>query len=548
MTEQNEPVDAVVIGAGPGGAITSMILAERGLRVVCLDQGDWIVPQERPHFDADWEFRRAMGDWSLQPNVRRLPQDYPIDTGDEKPLLWSGVGGSTNLYTATWPRYRPSDFRKGTEHGLAPDWPLAYEDLAPFFDRADADYGICGLLGDPSMPMRGPFQTPPQARGGTGRAAARGFETLGWHWWPMPTAIISEPFNGRLPCNNCCNCLSGCPRGSIGNPAVTHWPRAIAAGVELRTNSRVCRIETGADGRATGVTYLDRRTGAKSFQPAKVVVAAANGIGTPRLLLMSASEQHPNGLANSSDQVGRNLMHHVLGFVEMWLDEPTENYMGTISASLISAEFAETDVSRGFVNGITLHMIRQSGAGLQATGGFSGNRAPWGRGHHEWFRRHFGHGLAVLVYGDDLPRPENRVTLSTTHIDSSGLPAAKVDYKLCENDRLLIRFGLERGVELARALGAFDVKTNDLVDAEGNYSPPAWHLLGTARMGSDPANSVVNRWHQTWDCQNLFIIDGSVMTTGAAINPTSTISALAYRAADNLATHFADLAEGQMLQ
>lgn len=280
----------------------------------------------------------------------------------------------------------------------------------------------------------------------------------------MPTAILSEPYAGRPSCNNCCGCLMGCPRDAIGNPAVTHWPRAVAAGAELRTGARVERIETDAVGRATGVTYVDLQTKTRHFQPADNVVLSANGIGTPRLLLLSRSEAHPDGLANRSDQVGRNLIHHVLAFVEMWFEEPTENFKGAVSASVICEEFAETDPERGFVNGITLHMIRRQGPAFQALGGFSGKVAPWGERHHDWFDRRDGH-----------------------------------------------------------------------------YAPPAWHLLGTARMGSDPMTSVVDKWHRAWDCPNLRIIDGSVMTTGGGINPTSTISALAYRAAERLLADLRDV-------
>jgi choline dehydrogenase-like flavoprotein len=327
---------------------------------------------------------------------------------------------------------------------------------------------------------------------------------------------------------------------------VTHWPAALAAGVELRTNARVTRVDTDETGKATGVYYLDQ-AGGEHYQPASVVVVSGNGIGTPRLLLMSASERHPNGLANSSDQVGRNLMHHTLGFVEMWVDELTESHMGAVATPIICSEFAETDVSRGFVNGITLHFVRQPGAGFQALGGFSGHRMPWGAKHHDWFKQHFGHGLTILVYGDDLPQQENRITLSETETDSFGLPAAKLDYKLCENDRRLSQWGLDRAVDVAKSLGAWDIKVNNLRDAAGTYRPSAWHLLGTARMGDAPQTSVVNKWHQAWDCPNLFIIDGSVMVTGGAINPTSTISALSYRAAETLAARFEEAAEGKSL-
>jgi len=544
MTIQHAAVDVVIVGAGAGGGITAMTLAERGLRVVCLEQGAWVIDTDRPHASLDWEWTRQ-AQWALSPNVRRRKSDYPVETDDSKAFMWNAVGGSTNLYTGTWPRYRPSDFRKGTEHGLAPDWPISYEDLVPFWQKADEDYGISGVAGDPAMPPdQTAFPSRPLPRGENGRLNAAALDKLGWHWWPMPTSIIADPYRGRPGCNNSSACFAGCDIGAIGNTAVTHWPRAIAAGAELRTNARVERVETNDAGRAIGASYIDTQTGQRHFQPASVVVVACNGIGTPRLLLMSKSERFPNGLANSSDQVGRNLMHHTLGFVDMWVDAPTESFMGAIATPIICEEFAETDVSRGFVNGITLHFIRQQGAGFQALGAFSNNRAPWGKGHHEHFRRHFGHGMTILVYGDDLPHPDNRITLSETETDSSGLPAAKLDYKPSENDRRLSDWGLERAVDVARALGAFDVKVNNLRDASGHYRPNAWHLLGTARMGKTADMSVVNAWQQSWDVPNLFIIDGSVMTTGGAINPTSTISALSYRAAENLADRFAIAARG----
>lgn len=169
----------MVVGAGPGGAVTCTILAEGGCEVVCLDQGDWIATHDRPHHGTDHEWRRMAGDWAATPNVRRLDRDYPVETTDEIPLMFNAPGGSTNIYTGTWPRYRPSDFRKGTEHGLAPDWPITYEDLEPYFQRADEDYGVNGLQGDPAMPPRGSFQTPPHSRGLTGFKAAEGYDKLG---------------------------------------------------------------------------------------------------------------------------------------------------------------------------------------------------------------------------------------------------------------------------------------------------------------------------------------------------------------------------------
>lgn len=529
----HERVEALVIGAGCAGSIVSKNLAEAGVRVTCLEQGHWWQPEDYPHHHADWEWRR-LTDWSTAVNVRRQAHDYPIDSTDEATLMWSGVGGATTVYTATWPRFRPSDFRKGREHGLAPDWPISYEDLAPHYERTDALMGVSGIQGDPAMPPRGPFQTKPLPPTEIGRIAAKGFRKLGWHHWPMPCAILAEDYDGRPACNNCGNCQSGCPRGSLNNVAMTVWPKALAAGAELRTHARVEQIESDANGLATGAVYVDRNTGVRHFQPADRVFLCCNGVGTPRLLLLSAGGKHQNGLANSSDQVGRNLMHHVLGIVEMWAPERLNSHQGIISAALICEEFAETDAARGFVNGLTIHIARLNGAGYQALGSHSGNTAPTGTAHHQHFRDHFGHGLCALVVGDDLPQPTNRVTLSETVNDSTGLPAPHIHYKLHDNDKALIRFGLDRAVDLAGAINATDYKVNDFGISGSGYCPPAWHWLGTCRMGDDPETSVTDKDHRAWDCANLFVVDGSSMVTGAAVNPTSTISAMADRAGEAL--------------
>lgn len=526
-------VDVVIVGSGASGSIAAMVLAQAGIRTVCLEQGGWWQPGQYPHTHADWEWRRAT-DWATAVNVRRKPQDYPVDTTDEATLMWSGVGGSTTIYTATWPRFRPSDFRKGIEHGLAPDWPISYEDLAPFYDETDVLAGVSGWPGDPAIPPRGPFQTRPLPPSRMGRAAARAFERLGWHWWPMPCAILAEDYDGRPACLNCGACQNGCPTGALNSTGRTIWPKALAAGCELRTHARVERIETDARGRATGVIYVDRMSGVRHVQPADIVIVAANGVGTPRLLLLSAGGKHPDGLANRSDQVGRNLMHHVLSIAECWVEEPTDSHMGVVSSAHICEEFAETDPSRGFVNGFTIHVVRQNGAGYQALGSHSGRAVPWGEHHHQAFREQFGHSIGLLLVGDDLPQATNCVTLSDSVSDSSGLPAPRIAYALHENDRRLIRFAADRARDIATAADAKAFQLNDFGLSSTGYAPPAWHLLGTARMGDDPEISVVDRWHRAHDCPNLYVIDGAVMPSGAAVNPTSTISALALRAARNL--------------
>ena len=530
--------DVLVIGAGASGVINSLVLAEAGLSVVCLDQGGWTEPAQHPHYGADFVFRRQ-NEWNPEPTVRRNPDDYPVEGGQSHALMWNGIGGSTNVYAALWPRLRPSDFRKGVEHGLAPDWPIAYEDLAPFYDDADKLVGVSGLTGDLGMPPRAPYPCRPLPMRASGRKIADGFDKLGWHWWPMPAGIISEIYDGRAACNGCGNCASGCPRGSMAKMSLTLWPRALAAGVQLRTGARVERIETGPDGRATGAVYIDRGAGARVRQTADVVILAANGVGSPRLLLLSENARHPSGLANANDVVGRYLMHHTLVAAEIWVDEPIYTHMGN-SGAVISSEFAETDASRGFVNGFNFNVARTGPAAAAAIGAFGHRPAPWGKDHHAWFARHFGHSFGAYAIGDDLPQARNRITLSRHESDSDGLPAAKLHYLPHENDLRMMHYGIERLRDLARSVNAFDVAVTDYYE-DGVYRTPAWHMLGTCRMGSDPETSVVNEWHQSWEVPNLYVCDGSSFATGGVVNPTSTVTALALRCARHLAAEFQTL-------
>lgn len=525
--------DVLIIGAGATGSLAAVVLAQAGLNVVCLEQGSWVEAGDHPHYSSDWSWQRRTR-WNADVNRRRHPDDYPVVTDSSQVLMWNGVGGSTNVYGAIWPRYRPSDFRKGDEHGLQPNWPIAYEDIAPFYETADRMIGVSGLAGDPAMPPRDSCPTGPLPFTKAARRLSQAFDHLGWHWWPAEAGVISEDYDGRPGCNGCGIC-NGCPRGSMSKYSLSIWPKALSAGTELRIHARVLRIEKGRDGRATGAVYIDRETGRTEFQPAEIVVVAANGVGTPRLLLAS------DNLANQSDQVGRNLLHHTLVGAEIWVDEPIDGHMGYV-ASLISRQFAETDTSRGFVNGFNFNCLTSTSAAAEvAAGWITETRAPWGRDHHRWFERHFGHGIGVYAIGDDLPNPENRVALDPVKRDADGIPVATMHYAPGENDRRMMNYMLDRLVDIGTAAGAFEVKLQDYRDKDGVYRTPAWHMIGTCRMGSDPETSVVNKWQQSWDVPNLFIVDGSVLATGGVVNPTPTISALALRAATHIRDNFREL-------
>ena len=358
-----------------------------------------------------------------------------------------------------------------------------------------------------------------------------GLDKLGWHWWPADNAILTAPKDGRLPCNNCGSCLAGCPRHAIASTDATYWPKAIRNGVDLRTNARVERVNV-TNGRATGATYIDRLTGDRHEVRARIVVMAANSIGTPRLLLMSAQQGQPDGLANSNGLVGTHLMFHSWSFEDFWFKEPLEGFKGPEPAVLYSQQFYDTDPSRGFVNGFSLQVGTALGAANSALGTNTNHIAPWGVEHREFFNSHFGHHALVYVQGEDLPVHTNRVTLDAAGgTDSSGLPLPNVHYDLHENDRRLIEWGRTRAAEAAEAAGdVVDTASTGIGGIDG--PPPGWHIMGTCRMGNTPNDSVTNKWNQTWDVPNLFIADASSLTTGAAVNPTSTLQAVAVRCAE----------------
>jgi len=521
-------VDAVIVGAGASGSVTAWRLATAGWKVVCIEQGGWDRPETPPSERLDWELARQR-DRHPNPNMRRAAADYPIDDLDTpiRPLLYNGVGGSLTHWGAHFPRLHPSDFRVFSDDGVGVDWPISYDDLRPYYELNDSRMGVSGIAGDPANPPRTHRQTRPLPLGKGGKLLARAFDELGWHWWPADAAINSEPYGeGRLGCNMCGPCDLGCPRGARSSTEITYWPEAIAAGVDLRTNCRVSEVTVDANGRATGVAYFDEH-GVEQHQAGDVVVMAANGIGTARLLLNSTSKAHPNGLANSSDMVGRNLMHHPIGMVTGVFDEPIDGFKGPFAVSIISQEFYETDDSRGFKRGYMMQHCRSDGPLGTALGGYLAP-VPWGPNHHRTLLERLGHTASVTVTTEDMPNPDNRVTLHPTLTDSNGIPAPKLTYTLDPIAEVTIAHGIANGTKLMETAGAREVVPLPLVSGAG------FHLLGTARMGRDRADSVVDGDCRAHDVDNLFIVDGSVFATGGALNPTSTIMAIALRTADKM--------------
>ncbi|MCB8881406.1 GMC family oxidoreductase [Acidisoma cellulosilytica] len=519
--------EVLVVGSGASGAALAWKLAKAGFRVTCLEQGGWVSPKDASTTGDDWE-RQRYTDESANPNIRRGAYDYPLDESDTpiKPLMFNGVGGSTIKWGAHFPRFRPSDFRVRSLDGLADDWPFDYDALAPFYDENDRMMGVSGLAGDPGNPPRSARPMPPLPPGPGALRMGQAFDKLGWQWWVSDVAINSTPYGTRGACNNCGPCDMGCPPQARASTDITYWPLALAAGARLITHARVFEVTTDADGRPTGVAYFDQNRQVQ-LRSADIVVLAANGVGTPRLMLLSASGKHPDGLLNRSGLVGRRLMHHPTGLVTGIFDEPLEGYKGPFACSFLCQEFYETRPEHGFVRGYQMQVVRSDGPLGTALGGYV-PRIRWGADHHRDFLDCFGHTASLTVTTEDLPDENNRVTLDPAVTDGFGIPAVKLHYRVDENTRAMIEHGIEKASLAFRTAGARRVEAQRLVAQAG------FHLMGTARMGDDPETSVVDGFCRAHDADNLLIIDGSVFVTGAALNPTPTIQAIALRAADNL--------------
>ena len=526
---RQRPVDIVIVGTGMGGAAFAWQMSRLApkLKILCLERGQWLKPDDMRAASPDWQ-SAALGRWATSPNARlaaggnHWSADYPIDDSDSplKPLMWNGVGGSSVNWAAHFPRLKPSDFKTRSLDGVGVDWPYSYADLEPFYDLNDIMMGVSGLAGDPAYPPKPERPMPPLPIGKAGTRAAQAFNALGWHWWPVDAAINTAAYGGRQACNNCGPCLLGCMRGAKSSCDLTYLPAAVANGLEIRSGCVVQRVIV-EQGRANGVTYADE-AGNIHEQPAAYVAVAANGIGTARLLLAS-------GLGRDEGSVlGRHLMMHPVAYARGLFDELLDGPAGPVGAALYSHEFYETDLSRGFVRGFQIQVTRENSPLSQAL-----RLSPaWGVEAQRAFAEEFHHSMVLMIVTEDLPDPDNRVTL-LDRIEHDGLPGVKMRYTLSDNTQTMIAWGYERASEILKTAGAKREIRAPLPPMTG------WHLLGTARMGSDPTTSFVDGRGRCHEVSGLLVADGSVMPTAGAVNPGSTIGAMALKMASELAEELA---------
>jgi choline dehydrogenase-like flavoprotein len=533
-----ETVDFVVVGSGAAGGPIARELARAGLSVVLLEQGPRVMPGALEHDELKYSFLGGItNDVVRNPQTFRSNPEKRAELTRFRPALWYGraVGGGTLHYTANYWRFHEIDFNERSLLGAIPgtgfaDWPITYADLEPYYTKVEWEIGVSGLAGvNPFDPPRSkPYPMPPLPVKSSGVLLERGARKLGLHPVPAPMAINTQVYRGRPPCIHCGFCHGfGCEVMAKASTLTTVIPEAEATGrCEVRADSYVSRVETNQAGRATGVAYFDRQR-REQFQHARAVVLCANGAETPRLLLMSASPKFPNGLANSSGLVGKYLMFNftarALGVFEHELNE-----YKSVQVTRIVHDFYDSDPKRGFYGGggldgrigpqPTLWAMRT------ATEGPS-----WGREFKARLEE-FPRSMQVACHTTSLALESNNVTLDPDLKDAWGLPAIRVTYKDHPDDLATAGFLQDRGVEILEAAGAQRVTRSPIREQDLGV-----HLLGTCRMGSDPAASVVDKYHRSHDVPNLFLCDGSSLVTSGRGQPTMTIQALAFRAGEHIA-------------
>lgn len=525
------PYDVCVIGSGPAGGFAAKELTESGAAVVLLEAGDEVPPHAFAGHRWPYQFpRRGSFDERQQPF-------YPDDIG--RHIRYQGadrisvdrirvLGGRSTHWNAVTLRFSEDDFREGV-HGLEPDWPLSYQDLAPFYSYVETTIGVCGTReGLPQMPD-GEFYGPPPRMRCAERVGQRVGRSLNIPVIPVRKAmLVGQAREGRMPCHYCGHCMQGCEVGAIFTSTNTLIPAARRTGrLTLRSGMLAREIEVDRDGRASAVHFVDRHTGRHDAVRASVVVVACGAIETPRLLLNSRSPRFPGGLANGNDLVGRYLHGHTIltmyGYVSALMGRAVVNDDGATDHATI-ARFNHLRAPRGYVGGFM--------AQLQYADPMYPHHARRVPGFGAAFKQRVRALQPALLqmggFGKVVARPENRVLVDAAQTDRHGIPIPVVQFSYSDNDRALWR-------DMSGALEEIYQKAGtELFFKDQQMNGFASHEVGTCRMGADPATSVLTPFNQAHEVPNLFVVDGSAFVSFPEKNPTLTIMALAVRASRHI--------------
>ena len=562
-----EKTDVVIVGMGAAGGILAAELGKAGMKVIGLERGPRLATADFSALDELRYFQRQ----DLRPNAKRQPVTWRPNAkarANPLPILNYGnqAGGGTVHYGAISWRFHEDDFRSRSQtierYGASAipkdssliDWPLTYADLEPFYDRAEYELGVSGKAGNLQgrkieggnpfeAPRRREYPLPPLMADQSGVIFAAGARKLGYHPFSSPRAILSQTYQGRPGCTYCGFCQAfGCHIGAKSSILVTKLPEADATGnFKLLTGTMCYRVKSDNSGRVTGVSYWGS-DGSDNTIEAELVILAPFIYDNTRLLLLSKTAKFPNGLANSSGQVGKHLMAHIGARVFAAFDDRFVNiYMGP-NAQKHSLDDWNADnfdhSGLGFIRGAQISITPADLEGGPIGAAMSMNPPPgvprWGAAYRDFLSKYFARYAAIIAQTDNLPYADQTIDLDPNVRDQWGLPAPRLTYDWRRpNELARVEFLLGKLEELGRAMGATHVWRSPL----GAGAPGAHHEGGT-RMGSDPKTSVVNRYGQSWDIPNLFIIGSSTYPSMSGFNPTLTIQALAYMSADAIANRY----------
>lgn len=535
-----EAVDFVIVGSGAAGGIIARELSMAGFSTVVLEQGPHLLPADFRHDEWSYIHNETLT-WGARqghPQTFRRTDNETAQLSEQVALGYAhNVGGSSLHFSGNLWRLREVDFIERSLLGPIAgtnfaDWPITYAELEPYYTRVDWEIGVSGLQGPWDPPRSRDYPCPPMPVKSSDVLLERAAKLLGYQAYPAPVAILSKPLNGRPACVHCGFCNGyGCEVSAKSSSAAAMIPQALASGnCELRTHCTVAKVNTDVGGRVNEVIYWDA-DGVEQAQAAKAVILCANGAETPRLLLLSASNRFPDGLANSSGMVGKNLMFNGWSWAVGVFEEPVNAYK-SIPTTRVVHDFYSLDPALGYYGGGGIDgRCPSDGTPIaSALAGGASDAPGWGAAWKNSLRENFTHTAAFVGHTTSLPLSTNNVTLDPTVRDKWGRPALRTTYSDHPDDISTMKFFLDRSMELLDAAGA--KKMWGVAPESQNGSV---HLLGTCRMGNDPATSVVDKFNRSHDVPNLFICDGSSLVSSSRGQPTMTIMALAFRAAEHIA-------------
>lgn len=543
--------DVVVIGSGAGGGAMAWALSARGVKVLLLEAG--------PAYNPDTDYTLHRDDWEQS----RFPEKVPVKgrqtfaplqvlenrwddlrswgatmgryVNADRRQPWAylhvvGLGGTTLHYTGEAQRLHPAAMKMRSRFGVAADWPLTYAELEPYYAAAEKVIGVAGPQGQTARWRSTPFPLPAHPFNYASQQIARGCHKLGLSYIANSRASLSEPYDGRPPCNYCGNCARGCPVGDKGSVDVTFIAKAKKTGnCDIRTGAQVTRIEAGKNDRVGFVHYVDG-DGKPGKIGGRATVVACGAVETPRLLLNSSGRHAPKGLANESGEIGQNFMESIYWMASGLHEVPLGSHRG-LPADGICWDYNAPDAIPGVIGGCRFvsaiaeaDMIGPWSYATRVVGG-------WGKEHKRKMRESFGRALTVGAMGESLPNPGSFIDLDPVARDEHGNPKARIHSHLNEGEIKRIEFMATTSRKILKAAG---VPT--LYEEYGAYDNfNATHVFGTCRMGTDPDTSVVDPNCRSHRWKNLYVVDASVFpSSGGGEGPSLTIQALALRTAGHM--------------